>query len=124
MSLTFRHQHHGPKLGGLQNAFHLQARKRLPALAKRLGGACPLLLHQIVQALTLLRLSDADPAPRLHEADAGRPVRRAQQPHQHVGLHATAGKVAHVAPQFHGAIDRRARSGVKGVFGNLGLRMG
>ncbi|MDT4861565.1 hypothetical protein FQZ97_961750 [compost metagenome] len=68
-----------------------------------------------MDARAQFRAGDADEAPRLHQADAGRLVRGLQQPRQQFGRHLAAGEMAHVAAFGDGAVDRCAFLGAEGV---------
>ena len=75
------------------------------ALAKGLGGGAALFFHQFVQALAQGRIADAQEAPGLHQPDAGRLVRSAQQTGQLFGRHLATAEMAHVAALGDGSVD-------------------
>jgi hypothetical protein len=108
-------QRHREQLGRVEQALHLQAHEFVFALAQGACRAHALLLDDAVQLLAQRLAADADEAPRLHEADAGRVVRRVEQPAQHLGRDRAAREVAHVAPLVDGAVDRPCLAGVERI---------
>ena len=106
-------QRHGPDLGRFKQSFDLQAHELVFALAQRARRDHAFLLDQRVQLLAQGHAGDADKAPRLHEAHAGRMVRSGQQAAHHLRRHRTAAKVAHITPLENGAVHRVALDGRK-----------
>lgn len=74
-------------------------------LAERVGGGAAFGVDERVDLLAKRRIGHADEAPRLHEADARRVVRGAQQAREHGGIDRGGREMAHVAPLEDRAVD-------------------
>ncbi len=93
------------QLAAFAHALDLQPHEFVLALAERVGRRAALGLDQRVNRGAQGGIGDADEAPRLHEADARRVVRRAQQAREHGRIDGRRREVAHVAPFEDGAVD-------------------
>ena len=69
-------------LGAVEHALYFQLHELLRAHAQSLGGRQSLGLYQLMYLLTQRLLTHPNKPPRLHQANAGRVVRRLQQPLQ------------------------------------------
>ena len=95
-------------LGGIHHPFDLQAHESLLALAERTCGGQALLLDQCMHARAQGLVGNADEAPWLHVANAGRMVCGPQQTLQDFRRHRGGNEMAHVAPFGNGPVNRRA----------------
>jgi hypothetical protein len=108
-------QRHGQQLGRIEYTLHLEAHEFVLALAERTRRQHAFALDPVVQTLAQRNIANADETPRLHEADAGRVMRRFEQPAQQLGFHLPAREVAHVAPLADGAVHRLHLVGREGL---------
>ncbi len=93
------------QLAAFAHALDLQSHEFVLALAEGVGRRAAFGLDQRVNRGAQGGIGDADEAPRLHEADARRVVRRAQQAREHGRIDGRRREVAHVAPFEDGAVD-------------------
>src|SRR5690606_5963885 len=73
---------------------------------------------QHADALAQLRRSDADEAPGLHQANAGRLVGSVQQSGQQLGRHLTTGEMPHVPALGDSTVYRVTLRGSEGMVGH------
>jgi len=67
------------QLAAIENTLDLEAHELVLALGQRLGGLDAFLLYECVNTCSKSRIADSDEAPGLHQTDARRHMRGAQQ---------------------------------------------
>src|SRR5260364_219389 len=111
------HHRGNEQLAAFQYPLHFQTHKFVAAFAEPRRGGPALSFHHVMQRDAQRWVSDMDNSPGLHETDAWRVVRSAQQTFQCFRLNVSRFEMTHVAPFKDRAIDSGNLSVIKAHLG-------